>query len=145
MGRYLLACALLCVPLLGCSPSQKPSPAPGSGAAAPIELPKPAAETGPGPDEKDLPKALDLPLYPGSKVVDNKKTASSLHVTLETVDPVKKVVDFYNSHGIPGVAKSDAGQSMGSTKNGSLVIIDISRKEGKTKIMIKDSPSAVHG
>jgi len=60
MSRYLLACALLLF-VLGCS---KTETAKGSGGAKPVMMPNAATENGDGPPEKDLPKVLDLPLYP---------------------------------------------------------------------------------
>jgi hypothetical protein len=131
--------------MFGCSSgSPKVETAPGK----PVAMPTASVETGNGPAEKDLPKVLDLPLYPGSKVVKNKLATAGAetryHVTLETSDPVQKVADFYQANGLPSMVHAGMGQAVGETKNGNEVLIDFSRKGEKTQIAIRVSAGGKH-
>lgn len=148
----LVSCGLAAL-LCGCSPSEPSKPAAPpvtskSPADKPVTMPALAKETADGPPEKELPKVLDLPLYPGAKVVHNRIAEAGpdkhYHVTLETSDPASKVAAFYTAHGLPGVAKGDQAQIIGQTKKGNLVIVDVGKKGDKTEITIKVSPDT-HG
>lgn len=114
----------------------------------PVPAPLAAVESAEGPAEKDLPKALDLPLYPGAKVVKNKIALAGAekryHVTLSTKDTPQQVAAFYQAHGLPFAAKGDKAQALGQTKHGNMVIIDVDRKGDLTEIAIKDT-AAGHG
>lgn len=148
----LVSCGLAAL-LCGCSPAEpsKPSTPPvttKNRADKPVTMPALAKENADGPPEKDLPAALDMPLYPGAKVVHNRIAEAGsekhYHVTLETSDPASKVAAFYSAHGLPGVAKGDQAQILGQTKKGNLVIVDVGKKGDKTVITIKVSPDT-HG
>jgi hypothetical protein len=138
MGRYLLACALL-LSLLGCSKPEASKP--GGSPGKPMTMPTPATENGDGPPENELPKALDLPLFPGAKITKNRTATSTgaigYHITLETSESVQKVADFYQSNGIPCSVKNGAAEGYGPTKHGKMAIISASHTGDKTEITIK--------
>lgn len=135
--------------ILGCSPTEKPDanvgqPATtggmaGGGKSGPEEISE-------GPPAEQLPAILDLPLYPGAKLVSSKVASSGqdkrYRVTLETADGVEKVAAFYKKNGIDAIAKGDKAQAMGSTRKGNLVIIEAERKGEKTELLIRVSPAA---
>ncbi len=140
----------------GCSPSEPsklqqspPAKTSQNPSDKPVVMPDTSKEDGDGPPESELPKVLDIPLYPKAKVVHNKVASAGsekrYHVTLKTDDPASKVAAFYSAHGIPATAKGDQAQAIGTTQNGNLVIIDVDKKNGKTEIAIKVSPSDTHG
>jgi hypothetical protein len=140
----LIFCLVAAASLVGCS-SSTPAPKPGD---KPVAMPSPSKETGDGPAESELPKVLDLPLYPKAKVVRNKVAEGGAekryHVTLETPDSVKQVTDFYQAHGLMSAIAGDKGQSMGETKNGNSALIDMARKGDKTEITIRVSAGGPH-
>ncbi|HVT13090.1 MAG TPA: hypothetical protein VHE55_12570 [Fimbriimonadaceae bacterium] len=140
----------------GCSPSepskmQQIPPAASSQKPTdkPVVMPGPDKEDGDGPPESELPRVLDIPLYPKAKIVHNKVASAGAekryHVTLETADPASKVAAFYSAHGIPATARGDQAQAIGQSHNGNLVIIDVDKKNGKTEIAIRVSPADTHG
>ena len=104
-------------------------------------MPQAVVETGDGPPEADLPKVLDLALYPGSKVVKNKAAHAGqekrYHVTITTHDDLAKVADFYKTQGLSGTVQSGKYQANGVTKNGNMVLIDGHAGESGNEIEIK--------
>jgi hypothetical protein len=139
--------------ICGCSSSSKPVAMPGVGDGSaekkgPVTMPSASVETGDGPAEKDLARVLDIPLYPGSKVVKNKVAKAGeetrYHLTLETSDPVQKVADFFQSIGIPSMVHAGMGQAIGSTKNGNDILVDMTRKGEMTQIAIRVSTGGKH-
>jgi hypothetical protein len=147
MCRYLLACALL-FSLLGCS-SEPPKPV-AVHSDAPVAMPaRSTAPEKPGPAEKELASIIDLPLYPGSKLVKNTvadtDAGKRYHVTLESRDTAKEIADFYKSKGVPGEQSGDRAKAMGETKKGNLVIIQVTKKGNASEITIAVSRGMGHG
>jgi hypothetical protein len=147
LPAQLIFCLVLVISLFGCSSSPAPA-AKVKPEDKPVAMPSPSKETGDGPAESELPKALDLPLYPKAKVVRNKIAEGGAekryHVTLETPDSLKQVTDFYQAQGLMSAVSGEKGQSMGETKNGNSALIDMERKGGKTEIVIRVSVGAKH-
>jgi hypothetical protein len=92
-----------------------------------------------------LPALLDLPLYPGAKLVSNQLATAGeekrYRIKLETSDSAKKVGEFYAKNGLPMEVRDTKGQYMGVTKKGNNVLMFAEEKNGKTEISIRVSPA----
>lgn len=147
MGRILLSCAFLFV-LFGCS-SNSPTPPATNEPGAVLNEPGGTAgkeQISEGPAESELPKILDVPLYPGAKVTSNVVATvgeeKRYRVKLETPDPVKKVAEFYTKSKLAMEVRDDKAQYMGPTEKGNNVLMFAESKDGKTEITIRVSPAA---
>ncbi len=121
-------CLFVALFAFGCNSSPAPV-----GTDRPVQMPTASnQQTERGPSEADLPKALDLPLYPGATLVasqqvtgkDIPSTEKRYRVALTTPDSAKKVGEFYKDKGKTDVATTGAKvQVMGFSPKGFQIII----------------------
>jgi hypothetical protein len=150
MGRILLSCALV-LSIIGCgSGGSETNSAPASTSEPGAVINQPSGipaqeEIADGPSEADLPKTLDMPLYPGSRLVSSKVATAGeekrYRILLETPDSAKKVGEFYTKSGLPMEVRGGKAQFMGLTKKGNNVLMFAEEKDGKTTITIRVSPA----
>lgn len=141
MRRLWLLVGLL---IAGCSANQVQAPATDT-----VVMPSPANESAPGPKEAEFESVLDLPMYPGAKLISSQivsgkdipKTEKRYRLAISTPDAPEKIGKFYEQKGqmqvVPDGQKLDV---MGLSPKGNQILMSIetdkATKQSKVAISV---------